>query len=490
MVPHLLVSVLLSTTPPAATPSPGVAEAVGKAVEATELLQKALGFKLKPTGFVVGHVVFNTGSASPSGDAPFFAAPNTKTVYQNGNKPWDGAGSLVITHDGREGLDGWYEKSFPVQGGEFYRFHAVRKMRNVNVPRQSALVRIRWQDEAGKMVPADVPAEQSKELGHVPSAEPEYPADGATDAQGWTAVSGLYRAPSKAARAVVELHLQWAPKGRIEWSEVRFDKSAPPAPRKVRLATIHHKPSGKSPLQNCEEYAPLLADAARQKADLVVLGETITAVGVRQKVHEVAEAIPGPTTAYFGELARSNGLNIALSLNERDGHLVYNAAVLLGPDGRLIGKYRKVCLPPSEAEGGTAPGSDYPVFDTKFGKVGLMICYDGFFPEVARELCNRGAEVIAWPVWGCNPLLARARACENHVYLISSTYMEPRHGWMISAVFDQTGKPIAQAEKWDTVAIAEVDLGQPYIGPYNLGDFRAMLPRHRPVSVPDSSPRR
>ena len=46
----------------------------------------------------------------------------------------------------------------------------------------------------------------------------------------------------------------------------------------------------------------------------------------------------------------------------------------------------------------------------------MMVCYDGFFPEVARELTNRGAEVIAWPVWGCNPDLAAARACENHVY--------------------------------------------------------------------------
>jgi len=63
----------------------------------------------------------------------------------------------------------------------------------------------------------------------------------------------------------------------------------------------------------------------------------------------------------------------------------------------------------------------------------MMICYDGFFPEVARELTNRGAEVIAWPVWGCNQLLARARACENHVYIISSTYMDVKDDWMISA---------------------------------------------------------
>ena len=77
--------------------------------------------------------------------------------------------------------------------------------------------------------------------------------------------------------------------------------------------------------------------------------------------------------------------------------------MLIGPDGNVVGKYRKVCLPRGEVEGGIAPGSEYPVFDTRFGKVGMMVCYDGFFPEVARELTNRGAEVIAWPVWGCNP---------------------------------------------------------------------------------------
>jgi predicted amidohydrolase len=330
------------------------------------------------------------------------------------------------------------------------------------------------------MVPPDVTTDGDDGKWPIWLSEPEHPVDGETDPQGWTTVSGTYLSPARASQAVVELHLQWAPNGRVEWSDVRFAKTAPPPSRKVRLATVHYKPTGKSPRQNCEEYAPYILEAAKRGAELVVLGETVPAVGLKKKPHETAEAIPGPSSDYFGELAKKYNLHIVLSLHERDRHLVYNTAVLLGPDGKLIGKYRKVCLPHGEVEQGVAPGNEYPVFDTKLGKIGLMVCYDGFFPEVARALTNRGAEVIAWPVYGCNPLLAQARACENHVYLVSSTFMDPKDGWMLSAVFDHSGRPIAKAEKWGTVAVAEVDLSQPYVGPFNLGDFRSMLPRHRP----------
>ena len=67
------------------------------------------------------------------------------------------------------------------------------------------------------------------------------------------------------------------------------------------------------------------------------------------------------------------------------------------------------------------------------------------FPEVARELSNRGAEIIAWPVWGCNPEQARARACENRVYLVSSTYEDVSRDWMLTAVYGEDGSVIAQA---------------------------------------------
>src|SRR5262245_16680222 len=167
-------------------------------------------------------------------------------------------GAFVITADDREGLHGWFQKSFPVTGDKHYQFRAVRKVQNVVVPRRSASVRILWRDDNGRPVPMSEAPVKGYLKGFNSTAEAEHPTDRATGADGWTEVTDTYRAPTKATQAVVELHLMWAPGGKIEWADVALTEVPAPKPRNVRLATIHYKPSGKSIASNREEFAPLI----------------------------------------------------------------------------------------------------------------------------------------------------------------------------------------------------------------------------------------
>src|SRR5207244_5907180 len=129
--------------------------------------------------------------------------------------------------------------SFQITGGHCYRFRVVRKTRNVAIARRSAVVRILWRDSAGNPVQMSDAPVKGYLTGYTGTAEAEHPLDGATDSAGWTEVACDYCAPQKAAQAVVELHLMWAPGGEVRWSDVSVTELPKLPERKVRLGTIH-----------------------------------------------------------------------------------------------------------------------------------------------------------------------------------------------------------------------------------------------------------
>ncbi|MCP5117828.1 MAG: carbon-nitrogen hydrolase family protein [bacterium] len=385
----------------------------------------------------------------------------------------DGAGGLVIRLGQNDGEDGAWRKEFPVTGGMFYRLTAHRSTANVPLLWRNTYVELLFTDDRGNLVTDETTNLKSR---------PFYLPEPAAGAGAWTKLSDTFRAPLAATQAVVELRLRWVPAGVAEYGAVRLEETTAPGERKARLAAVHYIPrNGKSSMDNCRQFAPYIAEAARQRADLVVLGEAVTLAGRKVSYEEVSEPIPGPSTEYFGQLADEHNLYIVVGLFERDRRLIYNTSALLGPDGELIGKYRKVAPARDEMRQGVMPGSEYPVFDTRFGKVGMMICFDNFMPEVARNLTLNGAEVIAMPVWGGDPTLARANAIFNQVFVVSSTYTTDKT-WMRTGIWDKEGRLAAVADDWGQVVVHEVDLNHRHIRRANLGDFRGRIRVQRPLN--------
>ena len=371
----------------------------------------------------------------------------------------DAQGALVLGLAGRgdDAVDGRWAREVPVVAGKTYGFGAAYRAQGVASPARSVLARLVWLDAAGEAM-----------------RPMEYPLVGPAAADGWTPVAGVYRAPETATRARLELHLRWAATGEVLWRDAAFEEAKLPPPRRVTLAAVNHRPRGTaSPQDSRERFVRLVEEAAAKGADIVCLPEGITAAGNGLAYAQAAEPVPGPSTAFFGDLAKRLKVWIVAGIYEREGARIYNTAVLIGRDGSLAGRYRKMSLPDEEIEGGITPGSETPVFDTDFGRVGLMICWDSSYPEVAHGLASRGAEVILMPIAGGVEALVQARAIENQVFVVASGY-DYRTG-----IFDRKGERIADATADPQVVVATVDLAAPTLWPW-IGNWRARIAREAP----------
>ena len=376
----------------------------------------------------------------------------------------EGAGGALGIECGVNAPPAAWVRIFPVRGGCCYRFSVNRKVDQAGVANRATPVQVIWLDRDGR-----------------PLGMPELASDRGVEDEG-SALAGSWVAHRRACGAQIELHLRWAPRSRVRWSGIRFEEGELETRRSVRLAAVHARPKGSTNSVIRESFEPLIEKAGRRGVELLCLPECITAY--RSLDYAAAsEPVPGPSTEYFGSLARRHDLHIVVGLIERGcGDALYNIAALIGPDGRLVGKYRKVCVPHNEAVGGIVPGTEYPVFETRFGRVGMMICWDLFFPEVARRLAEAGAEILAVPIWGGDSLLARARSVENHVVLLTSTYEErPGRRWMRSAIWDRRGDALARSgRRWGRLVVADVDFARDSHWE-RMGDISGRLQGDRPT---------
>lgn len=245
---------------------------------------------------------------------------------------------------------------------------------------------------------------------------------------------------------------------------------------KVALAQINCKKGNKK--ANIQKIAEYTAEAKQQDAELVVFPElSLTGYILRDELYELAEKIPGPSTTAIEKIAQKTKAHIVFGmpeLSEKTQATIYNTAVLIGPKG-LIGKYQKMYLPTHsvfEEKRYFRPGYRVGTFETELGKLGLIICYDIFFPEVSRLTRLEGAQLIICP--SASPAVRRtffevltvARAIENTAFLAYVNLVGIEDGlqfWGGSRLVGPNGKVTVQA-KYD-----EEDL---VLGEINYADIR------------------
>jgi predicted amidohydrolase len=384
-------------------------------------------------------------------------APRTWVDHLHKRTP---AGALAISGNSNPAAyGGWHHRVEGIEPGKWYRLRARYRTEGMSHETLQVLARMDWSDAAGKR-----------------TGQPEYAWQTTPDGE-WTRLEAQAPAPGKAAAVVLQLYLANAPHGTVWWDDIALEQVEPPAPRPVTVATINLRPGRTGSAAVSVKQFIEAVDQKVEKADLVVLPEGITVVGTGKSYAEVAEPVPGPTTGALGELARRKNAYVVAGIYEREGPAVYNTAVLLDRKGNVAGKYRKVYIPREEYEGGISPGSDYPVFRTDFGTVGMMICWDVQYADPARALALRGAEIVLLPIWGGDDVLARARAIENQIFLVSSGYDHP------SRIIDPHGEVIANAPERGTFAVATLDLNKRYVDPW-LGEMKDRFQKELRLDVP------
>jgi len=228
----------------------------------------------------------------------------------------------------------------------------------------------------------------------------------------------------------------------------------------------------KSNLERALEY---VREAREREVDLLCFPELFSTgynpALLGERYYSLAEPVSGPTIQRLARAARENGMHIIapIVLEKSMPGVIYNAAVMLAGDGKVLGSFSKAHLIMSERLYFRA-GDEFPVFDTDLGKIGIMICYDAGFPEVARVLALGGAEVVLAPCAFRKPdkqmwdIYFKARALENTFFVAATNRVGHEgdlHLFGTAVVSNPAGCLIAESpEDEENLLVVAIDLDE------------------------------
>ena len=261
----------------------------------------------------------------------------------------------------------------------------------------------------------------------------------------------------------------------------------------IRVSCIQFEPQIGAVAANIARASDLVRAAAAAGSRLVVLPELASTGYVFESAAEaaaLAEPVPdGPTTRAWAALAAELGVHIVAGIAEAAGEALYNAAVIVGPEGYL-GTYRKAHLWDQENVFFAKGDLGFPVFDTALGKVGVAICYDGWFPETFRRLALGGAEIVCIPTnWVPMPdqpegeaamanTLHRAAAHTNGLFIACADRVGIERGQPFegqSLIIGATGWPLAGPASRDRTEILSALVDLDAAGRKDLNAFNSLL---------------
>lgn len=260
-----------------------------------------------------------------------------------------------------------------------------------------------------------------------------------------------------------------------------------PSQRPLAVGLVQSKAS-EDPDENLARAVAGIEEAARRGARLVCLQELFRSRYFCQSedlAHfELAEPVPGPSSEVLGKLAARLGVGVVASLFERrTGGLYHNTALVLGPDGRVLTRYRKMHVPDDPLyyeKFYFAPGDlGFSSVDVVGARVGTLVCWDQWFPEAARLTSLSGAEILFYPTaigWQFDEgseieaaqhdaweTVQRAHAIANGVFVVAVNRVgvegEIRF-WGRSFVADPSGRVLARASGEEEVLVVECDLAE------------------------------